>query len=124
MSANSEWGDPIHSYSRAEAIADGTLCDASHAAHLLGYDKRVPVAVTAAVYAYCAAGRDIYDRGARLVSVLDAARQAILAAHSRDTEADRTDFLHPGFVDFGLHVEIGPGDAGEPVLTIGLPWDF
>lgn len=124
MSANSEWGEPIFSYSRSQALADGTLCDASRAAHLTGYDKRVPVAVTAAIYAYCDAGRDTYDKGARLVSVLDAARRAMVAAVSRDTESDRTDFPHPGFPDFGLHVEIGPGDEGEPVLTIGLPWDF
>jgi hypothetical protein len=25
--------------------------------------------------------------------------------------------------EVGLHVHIGPGDAGEPVLTIMLPWE-
>jgi hypothetical protein len=45
--------DLIHSYSRADALADGTLIDAASVATEAGI--RFPVALTAAVWARCVA---------------------------------------------------------------------
>ncbi len=43
------WGEPIHVYTRAQALADGVLIDVTETAREAGF--RVPVALTAAVWA-------------------------------------------------------------------------
>lgn len=118
---DSYFGEIIFRYTRAQALDDGVLFDVSRHAIALGYDKRVPVAITQAVHEWCARRTDEAGRLANEQTVLDAAFRAIMAA---DREESGTNFTHPGFPDYGLRVEIGPGDDGEPVLTIGLPWDF
>lgn len=115
------FGPVIFRYTRADAIGDGTLVDVSRHAHLAcGYDKRVPVAITQTVHEWCASRTDEAGRLANERSVLLAARRAMQGAR----EESFATFDHPGFPDYGLRVEIGPGDTGEPVLTIGIPWDF
>jgi len=48
-----EDADLIHSYTRAEALADGTLIDVSETAREAGF--RVPVALTRAAWFDCVA---------------------------------------------------------------------
>jgi hypothetical protein len=128
-------GDLVHSYSRRQAIADGVLVDVTERAGPAGMlgGFAVPVAVTAALWAAIESIPDglvgIADVRGRLHDVLwmaaCAARRGV-----RGPTCDRT-----GFVvilpqrgtrrrTVQIVVAIGPGDAGEPVVTIGYPEDF
>jgi hypothetical protein len=131
------WDDAeiIHSYTRAQAIADGVLvavpeADASEA----GF--RLPMAMTVAAHLWTVAwtpedearkgeSTGQSERG-RLWDVLYLA--ALAGRHGRGQ--DRVPFVvavvprdgtSTRAVTRELVLHIGPGDAGEPVLTIMLP---
>src|SRR4051812_40695629 len=120
-----ESADLIHSYTRAQAIADGTLVDVSSTASEAGI--RYPVAVTAAVWARCVKvpeGVVCQDEAGRLWDVL-----WLLSLACRKVDGPE--------LSFGVHVRndnrgrmpplvrlkavCGPGDAAEPVITVMLP---
>lgn len=121
MSTDSIFGEVIYSYTRTQAIEDGVLVDVSETAAELGF--RLPVAVSAAVWTRCVdweneeAGQD--EKG-RLWDVLWIARLAARGAKEqsqvgyilRVVQADQT----VEHVELKMH--IGPGDEGEPVITI------
>jgi hypothetical protein len=128
----------IFSYTRAQAIADGVLVDVSKLAKEAGF--RYPVAVTAAVWAECVTVPDGVagqDETGRLWDVLNLLRFAIgskvavprYALPGQNLDGERVDFaVHvrkdnsegdPPLVD--LYALCGPGDDGEPVVTIMLP---
>ena len=124
------FGNLIYTYSRVDAIADGTLVDVSEMARDAGF--RIPVAMTAAVWADCVAWNDTDSE--RQTSQDEAGRQwdvlwmASLAA--RRTQGERCPFqlyrvprggraTRPRLTT--LHLHIGPGDAGESVITILMP---
>jgi hypothetical protein len=117
--------DLNHRYSRADAIRDGVLIDVSATAREAGI--RWPVALTQTVWQRCVAvppGVPCQDEPGRLWDVVFLLR---LAA-SRSSGAE---------VRFGVHVRgdnregtpplvwlkalCGPGDHGEPVVTVMLP---
>jgi hypothetical protein len=124
----------IFAYTRAQAIADGVLIDVSDAAREAGFC--FPVALTAQVWADCVAwepedsARQIHqDLSGRLWDVLWMASWAIRIHRGRN-DVNRLSYrlyvvprdgqsLDAREVE--LHVHIGPGDAGEPALTIMLP---
>jgi hypothetical protein len=130
----SDW-EIIHRYSRAQAIADGTLvaveADIAREAGFI-----VPVALTRAAWEDCVAWTDAdtqntgayQDETGRLWDVLwMAARQARnghqrcrvrLVRIPRDTAATDAD-PEPQMVE--LAMVIGPGDCGEPVITLMQP---
>lgn len=118
--------DLIHRYSRADALRDGVLVDASTLAREVGF--RYGVALTRAAWERCVAipeGVVGQDEAGRLFDVLH-----MLAATIR-RGADGTE------VPFRVHVRnssgggvppavplvavCGPGDGGEPVVTVMLP---
>ena len=111
------FGDPIFSYSRAQAIAAGVLVDVTHHAACLGF--RFPTAVTAGLWSLIDIdGGDnnrFVSRVRHLDTVLVRAREAIRAVGNRDT--DRVTFSALGNTCWA---HIGPGDAGEPVITLLL----
>jgi hypothetical protein len=117
------FGDVIHHYSRAQAIADGVLVDVSESARELGF--RAPVAVTAAVWARCVAWsseKGDHDELGRLWDVVWMARLATRSAKEQSEvnyilRVEQTD-KSVGLV--ALRLCIGPGDEGEPVITIML----
>jgi len=126
-------GAPIvHAYSRAQAIEDGYLVDVSEVAREAGFT--VPVALTRAVWEGWVAWDEhdtqaqVYqDEAGRLWDVVYMAHFAAKAQRAdqevcavqlwrvprdgRATEAELTE----------LKMVIGPGDAGEPVITIMEP---
>jgi len=130
----------IFSYPRAQAIADGVLIDATEAAKQAGC--RIPVAVTAGVWAECVAvpaGVTCQDETGRLWDVLQLLRFAI-AKQKKDVVpryALPWQKLDCERVDFAVHVRndnregdpplvrlyalCGPGDDAEPVVTVMLP---
>src|SRR5687767_11318338 len=133
-SEDSEGTDPfedapiIHRYSREDAIRDGTLVDLTEYAKEVGFV--IPVACTAAVWHGCVVpepglqqlGQSERGRAHDLLFVL---RNAI--ARLGYVAADRTEFevlfLMPprNHVPVRLVAVCGPGDGGEPVITIMMP---
>jgi hypothetical protein len=122
-----EEADLIHRYSRADALRDGVLIDVSATAWEAGF--KYPVALTAAVWARCVAvppGVVCQDEAGRLWDVLTVLRWAIrregarardlaFAVHVRNDNREGV----PPLVR--LKAVCGPGDQGEPVVTVMLP---
>lgn len=123
------FGGPIHTYGRAEAIEDGVLVDVTETAREVGFS--IPVALTIGAWDDCVAWseadnlRQIYQDAGRLRNVLCMAAQA-----ARKGNGERLTFqlyrvprggrsIRPRLTT--LHMVIGPGDIGEPVITILLP---
>ena len=125
------FGEVIYSYSRAQAIADGVLVDVTETAREAGF--RWPVAMTSAAWADCVAWSDddnhrqVYqDESGRLWDVLWMAFNAIHNAPGgtqleyqlyrvpRDGQSVEAQLTM-------LKLVCGPGDAGEPVITLMLP---
>ena len=123
--------DLIASYTRADALADGALIDVSAIAREAGF--RVPVAITAAAWADCVTWSDAdtkrqcyQDQDGRLWDVLWMGFQGI----RRTPNASECRFAllrvprggrRRTPIQTSLRAVIGPGDAGEPVVTIMLP---
>jgi hypothetical protein len=120
-----ENADLIHAYTRADAIRDGVLIDVSATAKEAGF--RFPVALTRDVWERCVAvppGVLCQDEAGWLWDVLTMLRFAVRGQDGPE-------------VRFGVHVRndnregepplvrlkalCGPGDNGEPVLTVMLP---
>ena len=113
--------DLIHAYTRAEALADGQLVDVTDYARKVGIT--VPVAVTAAVYGLCievpASRARLEDVGGRTHDIVWLLRCAI----ARKPNGRRVDFsvrcsTRKGIRRIALKALCGPGDAGEPVITV------
>lgn len=128
------FGELIHSYSRAEALADGDLIEVPEELWRNQGFKH-PVALTRAAWADAVAWdekdnqrkKTIQDPTGRLWDVLTMAGHAARKAHGR---VDRIPFQvlrtpregrgrTPRLAD--LHLHVGPGDTPDPVLTILLP---
>jgi hypothetical protein len=130
------FGEVISVYTRAQALADGVLIDAGSMAREAGF--RWPVAITAGAWADCVAWDDAdserqihQDQSGRLWDVLfmaayaarananakaNAGRELLFELYRvpRDGEATESELTK-------LKLLVGPGDAGEPVMTILLP---
>jgi hypothetical protein len=121
-----EEADLIYRYTRAQAVEDGVLIDVSTVAREAGITY--PVALTRAAWGRCVTvppGVECQDEAGRLWDVLWLLRLAVgrsdggpvvrFGVHVRDDNRDRT----PPLVR--LKALCGPGDAGEPVITVMLP---
>jgi hypothetical protein len=121
------FGDVISSYSRAQAIEDGTLVDVTETAREAGF--RWPVAMTRAAwasYVEVPAGVRLQDEAGRLWDVVMMAHfgikrsrtggtRLLFQLHVRNDNRNRTPPLRT------LVLVTGPGDEGEPVITICMP---
>lgn len=125
------FGEPIHVYTRAQAIADGVLVDVSAMAREAGF--RVPVAMTSDAWEDCAAWSDEdsarkgthQDQAGRLLDVLWMAFLSCRRQQGSDTARFYLQRVprpgrarRPGYAE--LIARIGGGDDGEPVITIML----
>lgn len=131
---DSFFGDVISTYTRAQAIEDGVLIDTGSMAQEAGF--KWPVAVTSAAWADCIAwteddsDKQVYqDQSGRLWDVLFMASHAIWTG-SGSGPGDRLLFKlyrvrRDGYskeaILATLKLIVGPGDQGEPVITILLP---
>ena len=122
------WGGPdvvICSYSRAQAIADGVLIDASKLASEAGF--RYPVALTSAAWRTCVEvppADKTHDQVGRLWDVLNVLRFAIkCGAPGADTIYFCVDVADENEVITTVRLKsiCGPGDDAAPVVTITLP---
>jgi len=130
--AESFFGNVISTYSRAQALEDGVLIDPGSIAREAGF--KWPVALTADAWADCVFWADNdsrqqvhQDQSGRLWDVLYMASHAIRT--SKDS-GDRILFQLYRVPRDGQSMEaelitlrliVGPGDSGEPVITILLP---
>lgn len=124
--------DLIHAYTRADMLEDGELIDVTEIGLEAGFT--VPVALTRTVWADCvewspadnARKHACQDEAGRLWDVVYMAR----VYGARNATGSRVVFpvyrvpregrgTRPRLVQ--LHLHIGPGDAGEPVITIMQP---
>ena len=131
-SAESFFGNVISTYTRAQAIEDGVLIDAGAMAREAGF--KWPVALTTAAWADCVAWSEDdsrqqvhQDQSGRLWDVL------YMASHAIRTSKESGDRLlfqlyrvprdghSTDAVLVTLKLIVGPGDSGEPVITILLP---
>jgi len=146
----SPFGPVIHSYSRAQAIEacppgrtpgrcersrrDGVLVDVTVTAKEVGF--RWPVVITAALHDRLTPSQhDVsigQDYDGRLWDALWLAAYTIKLADPGTDTVTYTVVLQeveaksgqPVNVDIRLWDVCGPGDEGEPVVTIGFPEDF
>jgi hypothetical protein len=121
--------DLIHSYTRAQALEDGVLVDVSSMARECGI--LWPVAVTAAVHARCVvvpAGVECQDEAGRLWDIVWMLRGALARAARRGARGlvrlpfalyVRNTNRAPKLVR--LDAVVGPGDSGEPTVTVMFP---
>lgn len=128
---STDWGTPIHVYTRSQALVDGVLVDVSELASEAGF--RIPVALTRAVWEDCVVWTELDSRRQPLLQdpvgrLWDVLWLASLAATRgrgdrvafeiyrvpRDGKTTRPKKTH-------LQMHIGPSDAGEPVISIMLP---
>ncbi len=130
--ASNLFGEVIYSYTRAQAIDDGVLIDTTEMARDAGF--KWSVALTAAAWADCVAWSDadnerqVYqDQSGRLWDVLFMASFAVRTANNanRQLQFDLQRIPRNGRSTTSqrltLKLILGPGDGGEPVITIMLP---
>ncbi len=121
------FGPVIHSYSRAEAIADGVLVDVTETA--MGAGLKVPVAVTSAVWGVLEPTEEARKLGqsetGRLWDLLNVLRFRIRAGATGSEIAFKIAIDEKGnggrTKDFAFQSVCGPGDDMEPVITIMRP---
>jgi DNA repair protein RadC len=126
--------DLIYSYTRAQAIADGVLIDVTQMASEAGF--RYPTAITADLDVRLTPNEREQSLGqsydGRLWDVLFLASFAARQLGQADRggfevslfEAEATPPHRTHRSTLSLWMVIGPGDQGEPVITIGFPEDF
>ena len=131
------FGPVICSYTRADALSDGMLVDVSEMAREAGF--KIPVAVTTSVWEECIFWPEDEANGygqstdGRLWDVLFMAHCEIASARGneqdllyklnvipRGTKPENTGAIDDftGAILTTLKINIGPGDNGEPVITI------
>lgn len=114
--------DMIHTYTRAQAIADGVLIEVTDLVRKHEIPFKVPVAIARGI----ACDLDLIDddgvldedRAVRLLKA--AAIEAARTARERPSNSLLTFEVrrHPGAPVVKVYVSIDGGDHGEPVLTI------
>lgn len=123
-------GPVIYGYSRAQAIADGVLVDVSAMAREAGFS--VPVAMTSAAWADCVewsdqdSNRQVHqDEAGRLWDVLWMSHLAARRTQGGTVAVQLYRVPRGGRGRMPrkttLHMNIDPGDAAEPVITLMLP---
>ncbi len=119
--------DVVYTYTRAQAIADGVLFDVTKTAKELGL--RFPVALTSNVWYGYIVPRE--PSNLHCQSIEGRLRDTLYLFHyaAREHEGDTLIYEVP-FVMKGraqkmvkLKAVCGPGDSGEPVITIMLPFE-
>lgn len=119
----------VSTYSRKQALADGVLIDITPTAQTYGF--KLPFAISDALYhGYAMPPEGLSGEGQSLEGRLhDLLTLANIAAR-KGLEQDRVYFevlflMRPGNTEkVRVVLHVGPGDQGEPVLTLCLPEDL
>jgi len=126
----SDW-TVISTYSRSQAIADGILIDVSETAREAGFNY--PVAVTVGLWDDCVDWTDtdrtrqaLQDESGRLWDVIWMAQMAIQRSNADASQLEYVIYRVPRdgrstkIQPRRLKLIVGPGDQGEPVITLLL----
>lgn len=118
------FGEPISVYTREQGLEDGALVDVSQTAAEAGF--KFPVALTAALWADINdipdSKQGIQDVDGRLWDVLWMARGAVNRAGQSGDQVVYSLVMHVGrSTYYRVKAHIGPGDEGEPVITLMRP---
>ena len=129
------WGEPVSIYTRAQALADGTLVDLTEQATPFGF--KIPMACTETVWNTLAWSDTIEERkphatgqstAGRLHDALTMARMAANAAAQAGQSVVDFDMLlvpregaHMSPEQITLRLIVSGGDNAEPVLTLLFP---
>lgn len=125
------FGEVIFAYTRTQAIADGVLVDVTETAREAGFKHHT--VVTQKLWADICEIPSKYSyesKEGRLWDVLWMGRMAAGRAALGQSELTYELTLHTRNLDhhydqmIELMLHIGPGDQGEPVITIGYVEDF
>lgn len=127
------FGEVIHSYTRAQALADGSLVDVTETAREAGF--RLPVAVTRTVWVrYCEWPEELGTGQSTEGRLWDVLWLAVWAARTAAEPSARITYTlgvvpvddpEGDPVDVSLWAAItGEGEGGAPVVTIGAPEDW
>lgn len=126
IDAKSKEFEVIHAYTRAQALEDGVLVDLSALASEAGF--RWPLAVTQAVWAVVEPGPDLKKEGqswtGRAWDLLSLLRMGLRSAKDgREVRFAPYFLTEPGKPprQVALRAVSGPGDDGEPVITVMMP---
>ncbi len=118
----------IYSYTRKQAIEDGVLIDITSQAQESGF--KIPVAVTDHLYhGYVVPPGGLEGEGQSIEGRLhDLLMMTMAAAASRwsgsEVEFECIFLMKPNTIEkIKCIAAVGPGDQGEPVMTIMLPGD-
>jgi len=116
------FGEVIHSYTRAEALADGSVIDATYDKGAAVYNCAVFVTAPAWAVITKGAGKEAEVASARLWDVC-----SMLAKFGRKaSESARVAKVKVGARSPIFRAECGPVDIDDPrpAITIGFPEDF
>jgi hypothetical protein len=128
------FGPGIFSYTRAQALADGVLVDVTETAKEAGF--KLPVAITEALHSRLTPTKADQSLGQDYEGWLwDVLWLAVFTIKLADPGTDTVNYTvvlqeaeaqsgQPQNIDLRLRAVCGPGDEGEPVVTIGFPEDF
>ena len=125
---NDESWNVVYSYSRAQAIADGVLVDVTEEAKAIGF-KLHTVVTEHLFHGYVEPPAGLDGEGQSVIGRLHDLMVLALFAARKAVNIDRVTFkvdflMAPGRKEtIEVVAHIGPGDQGEPVLTIMLPED-
>jgi hypothetical protein len=113
------FGEPISSYSRAQAIEDGVLVDLSGVPSIKRTFK-YPFACTAEVFGPIE--QEVIKGGDLTAICHDIAMLAILAIRRAPQDGEPVHFkVRVGNRTHDYKLHIGPGDTPSPVLTLMFP---
>lgn len=125
---NFEGSEFFYSYTRKQAIEDGVLIDVSDQAKASGF--KIPVAVTDHLYnGYVVPSKELEEEGQSVEGRLHDLFMMTQAAAANRWKDNRVYYevlfkTQPRTLQtVRCLAVVGPGDEGEPVLTIMLPED-
>ncbi len=120
-------GDAIYSYTRAQAIEDGVLVDAmaGDLAEVSRQHYKHPVAMTAGVFSLI---KRAVEHPKHCNDYKGVWHDVLYMSHAAPAKRWQTGCLFPVIItgtgrrrNHTLKIECGPGDDGEPVMTVMLP---
>ncbi len=125
--AETGWGEPIHVYTRAQAISDGVLVDLSAVApDVCRQHYKYPVACTASVWGIIERALntpgELQDVAGIVHDMLWMSRVSGKAINQQTRQFPTIIVTAPGKrKTFQFKLVVGPGDRAEPVITIMMP---
>lgn len=118
----------IYSYTRAQALADGVLVDISAAAREHGFKLHTAITDNL-LHGYVVPPEGLEGEGQSVEGRLHDLLSLAMIAARRGMNHNRVEFevlflMRPGSLEkVRVVLHVGPGDQGEPVLTLMLPCD-